>query len=528
MKSPSFVGLCLAAIAATAALAGEVRAARDVPVATQAFPARYVVAVGFNGPKDYEKGVLRYADDDAAQLYTLSEDGAAKAWLLTTFDDESARTWSADLVSRAQAPTSAELARTLGEAFWEMRKAQESGRAAELVLYLAGHGDVDDGGEGFVLLADGPFRRSALETQVLVPSPAKVNHIVVDACSAYFMMARSGSSTAKKGEEVNPDVFMKRTSPAAEQAWSRTGMIVATSGVAEVHESTELGSGVFSYLLRSALVGAGDVNGDGRVEYAEAAAFIRATSAAFADPRAKLDVAARAPQQSPHAPLADIATASAHAFLVVDSGKSQHVRLIDERGRAYAELLREPKAPTAVLALLGSSYFIVQRGPADAREEAILLPRASGAYAMSSLSWKKSSSATRAYLPDQTPVPYGPQFVSGFLASSQMAPPADGTPLTITWAGEGEPAARVPWWTLAGTSFVAAGVLATGAMACAVGNSLSLAELDRRFRETGTLDPSLAVQTDTWLAASALLAVGALTATAAGGGLTVVAIQEDE
>ncbi len=505
--------------------AGEARAVSEAN--TQPFPARYVVAVGFNGPTDGERGVLRYADDDAAQLYTLSEDGAAKAWLLTTFDTESAKTWSADLVSRAQAPTSAELARTLGEAFWEMRKAQEAGRTTELVLYIAGHGDVNDGGEGFVLLADGPFHRAQLETQVLIPSPAKVNHVVVDACSSYFMMARGDGA---KGETVNPDVFLKTAgrSPEAEQAWSRTGMIVATSGVAEVHESTEIGGGVFSYLLRSALVGAGDVNGDGRVEYSEAAAFIRATSAAFADPRAKLDVTARAPAQAPHAPLADIATASAHAFLVVDAGKTQHVRLIDERGRAYAELLREPKAPTAVLALLGSSYFIVQRGPPDAREEAILLPRHSGAYAMSSLAWKKSTSATRAYLPDQSPVPYGPQFVHGFLASSDMAPPATGAPLTITWAGEGEPALTVPWWTLAGTSFVAAGILATGAMACAVGNSLSLAELDRRFQETGTLDPSLAVQTDTWLAASALLAVGALTATAAGGGLTVVAIQEDE
>src|SRR5207244_474936 len=96
-----------------------------------------------------------------------------------------------------------------------------------------------------------------------------------------------------------------------------------------VHESSELEGGVFSFLLRSALAGAADENGDGRVEYVEAAAFITAASATLDDPRARLAVHAEAPLQRPHVALADLARSGATKFLTVDGQAPVHVRVVD-------------------------------------------------------------------------------------------------------------------------------------------------------------------------------------------------------
>jgi hypothetical protein len=66
------------------------------------------------------------------------------------------------------------------------------------------------------------------------------------------------------------------------------------------------------------LAGAADVNGDGRVEYSEVAGFLAAASASVDDPRARLAVHTRAPQQSPHTPLVDLKASGAGRFFVVD------------------------------------------------------------------------------------------------------------------------------------------------------------------------------------------------------------------
>ena len=82
-------------------------------------PLRYTVIVGVNeGPGD--RPVLSYADDDAARLFLLLSQESEKAWLLSTFDPPSARTYP-DLSSIARAPTTSELARVLGEAYWLIR-----------------------------------------------------------------------------------------------------------------------------------------------------------------------------------------------------------------------------------------------------------------------------------------------------------------------------------------------------------------------------------------------------------------------
>ncbi|MBI1945471.1 MAG: caspase family protein [Deltaproteobacteria bacterium] len=487
------------------------------PAAGDAAPARYVIVVGYNGPPAGERPALSWADDDAARLYRMLLPGARRAWLLTEFDLTSARLWGS-VVDAAAPPTRQELARVLGEAFWAMRD-EPSG--AELVFAFAGHGDVSAGGEGFAVLADGPFLRSDLERQLVAASPARVNHILIDACAAYFLVGRGAHDQSVPVTSLLESL----TRPGADAAaWARTGVLVATNDAAEVHESAAVGGGVFSFLVRSALAGAADANRDGRVEYAEAAAFIAAASGGIDDPRARLAIHARAPAQSPHAPLIDMRTAGYQHFLVVDERAPVHVRLLDSRGLPYAEVHSEASEAPLVLALAGDPFYVVERGA----REAVLVPRSAGAYALSSLVWSPLG-APRSVDPRAAQLfatQYGPAFLGGFLADDGHVGPADGERFAVPWAASGAPPPTPPWATLAWTSAAAAGVLGSAAGVALAGNAFALADLEARFRETGTLDPALSLQTDTWLTAALVLGGGAAAAAALGGGFFFLASQE--
>lgn len=512
------LALCFVTTLSTS-LAPAARAAADDDVA------RYAIVIGYNGGDDGERPVLSFADDDAARFFLQVYQGSERAWLLTTFDGESARSFGA-VVDQAVQPTRQELARVLGEASWLIRKRREEGRRTELVFYFAGHGDVSAGGEGFVVLADGPFTRTELDTQVVRASPAHVNHLVLDACASFHMVARGGSDGRVKLTPALLDVIRGRATPEANAAWERTGVLVSTSDAAEVHESAGVGGGVFSYLLRSALAGAADVNRDGRVEYGEAAGFIASASSLLEDPRARLDVHARAPRQAPHAALSDLEALGAEHFLVVDTARAIHLRVLDARGVPYAELHRAAGAPL-VLALVGNPFYVVQEGAL----EAVLVPRHAGGYALSALSWdarQERAPRGRDVFAGLFTHPYGDAFLAGFLAESELAAPRPGARFDVAWAERGEPPLRVPWWPLAGTAFTAGGLLAVGAAGAALGNALAFAELQRRFHVSGTIDPALALEADAWLTGAAVLSAGALAALLAAGGLSAVALGAEE
>ena len=84
------------------------------------------------------------------------------------------------------------------------------------------------------------------------------------------------------------------------ERYPRAGVIVATSGDQETHEWSRYHGGILSHELRSALSGAADVNGDGRIEYSELRAFLAAANARVQEPRgARRRLRARARARSP-------------------------------------------------------------------------------------------------------------------------------------------------------------------------------------------------------------------------------------
>jgi hypothetical protein len=531
MLRPSFVLLCAATL-----LAGHVRAAETSSSSTAASasaspsaatPARVVVVVGYNGGAPDPRPMLTYADDDAARLFLQLAPTAQRAWLLTTFDKDSARAFP-DLSDVARAPTKDALAGALGEAFWLVRQQKARGLPTELVFAFAGHGDVDDAGRGFVVLADGAFTRDDLARQVLEPSPADINHVVVDACSSYYFVKSrggDGGGDAPTSVPLTPkllDVLHPQGDDFVDAAVrARTGLIVSTSTAAEVHESSALGAGVFSYLLRSALTGVADVDGNGRIEYAETAAFLAGAQTTLDDPRARLSIYAEPPLQRPHAALVDLAHSGASAFLAVDERRPVHLRVLDPRGAPYAEL-NAPGDKPVFMALVGQPFFLVQRGD----EEAVLVPRNAGAYALSSLDFLPSPTArgderARGPFAHLFARPLDAGFVDGFLSTNTLPTPAGGARFEPAWSVAGTPPARVPVGVVGGVVTAAAGVVGVGAVGALVGNQWAFSDLQASFAKTGQIDAAKSLEVEGWRNAATALTVGAVGLGLVGGGLVV-------
>ncbi len=478
--------------------------------------ARYAIIVGHNGGYD-DAPSLRYADDDAARLFRLLVPSTRQAWLLTTFDAESVNLYPS-LSQIARPPTKAALAQVLGEANWALNERSAEGQRTELMVFFAGHGDVDVSGQGFLVFADGRFTREDLERQVMASSRADTNHVVIDACASYFMVSRGSGESSSGAVPLSPKTLdiLRRPDPALDAARARTGVLVSTSSATEVHESSSLQGGLFSHLLRSALAGAADSNEDGRVEYVEAAAFLTGASAGVRDPRARLAVYAVAPQQRPHAPLTDLRRAGTDRFLAVDADAA-HVRVFDEDGAPYADLY--PSGGRVMLALAGSRMFVVQMGD----EEAVLVPRRAGAYAMSGLDFGPAVQARG----DAGPFagllarPVGRPYVDGFAASSSMPAPLDGERFDVAYAEGYEPPWRFPWFWAGGSALVVAGGFAALTVAAIVGNAAAFTALDLNNRRTGAVDPnlSLAVEGFRLAALGTVVVAGAAAAT---GGVSLV------
>lgn len=453
-------------------------------------PHRYVVVIGHNGGgADKERASLRFADDDAARFFRQVLPTARQAWLLTTFDAETARLYPT-LSDLARPPSRRELARVLGEVNWAVNEEKDSGTPTELIFFFAGHGDVDVDGQGFLVFEDGRFTRSELERQVVRGSNADLNHVIIDACASYFMVGRGGGKQSG-AVTLSPGVLDAAAGPSPDLApyRARTGVLVSTSDASEVHESSQLGGGVFSYLLRSALSGAADVNGDGQVEYAEVAAFVASASQAIDDPRARLKVHATPPAQRPHVALTDLAGGGAEHFLRVDRALATHVRVLDEDGLPYAEVNRTDGGPVT-LALSGSRFYVVQMGD----REAVLVPRRAGAYSLSTLEFDESPAPRSAEVGPFAPLfsrPFDRTFVDGFVASAALPPPRTGPVFQPAWAPGYEPPTPFPWrWVGVGLLSGAAGfgVLAAGAV---IGNVVAFGMLYTANQQTGLIDPNL-------------------------------------
>jgi hypothetical protein len=277
--SPRLPRLAVALAALLPLLPADAAAARSEPL--------FALVVGVNRPLDPRTATLLYADDDAVLFHRLfSTLGISR---LLVDPDPATRALHARALAAARRPTRANLFAALDELFAGIRREREAGRRPELYLVYSGHGDTENN-EGFLVLADGRLTRSELADRILARSPATTNHVIVDACNSYALVQekRAGGDRRPARGPFPASIDLPRRFP-------QTGFLLSTSSATSSHEWAEFQGGIFSHEVRSGLLGAADIDLDGRVSYDEMWAFIQVANSRIPNERLRPRIYARAP-----------------------------------------------------------------------------------------------------------------------------------------------------------------------------------------------------------------------------------------
>ncbi len=244
MTSPR---LFFAALAAVVALA--------LPSPAFAAVRRYAVVMGDNRGEAGDVS-LRYAESDAQRVYDVLKD-------LGGFEPANMVLLRGEDAARAQA--------TIIAVNERVRADIASGADALLFVYYSGHAGTDA-----LHMANTRFDLAQLE-QLVRGSAATFRILAVDAC-------RSGALTRIKGGRPAPPFDID-----VDERLSEQGVVLLTSSAAneDAQESDALQGSFFTHAFVSALLGAGDADGNGEVTLDEAYLYafdatLRATSATWA------------------------------------------------------------------------------------------------------------------------------------------------------------------------------------------------------------------------------------------------------
>ncbi|MFT7580722.1 MAG: hypothetical protein ACI9MR_002395 [Myxococcota bacterium] len=409
----------------------------------------FALIVAHNASGDPDVASLRFADDDGARFFELMAAMGASIDYLSVLDAESQATFSS-LVPVARVPSRANLDAAMTRIRAATKVAKAAGKRTQFYFFFAGHGHVGKDREGYVHLVDGKFRRSDLFRAVIARSTADVNHVIIDACNAYFLVNRRGEGAT---ERAALSAFLERESLGR---YPNTGVILSTASEQEVHEWTQYRSGVFSHQLLSAMAGAADVDGSGGVDYQELGAFIAAANLSVRDPRAKLDIFARPPTIDRDAVLVRPPSSTPRWVMNVPAAVQGHYHLEDDRGVRYADFHKTDEQAVE-LTLVRRPFYYLRRSGAEAKVVAAQGDRVR----FDRLQFKPRPITARgtveeSYRLDLYRTPFGKTFVMGFEAA--VAQSGD---LVLSAASEVPGTFERPatWgWITAGLAVVGAGV----------------------------------------------------------------------
>lgn len=245
----------------------------------------YAILIGSPGaPAELGLPALRSVSQDVIRMHELLSILAPRATFVLARLDEVERRLHPELAPLP--PTPANL-RAAVEAI--AADIEASPASADVYLYYTGHGhrSLQDGVARTHLFlepdpaaTEEPARSGVVDGRVLselafarlgVLPDTKV-HVVVDACQSYFLLETRGLGPARRVPKRIPE------EPALEHqfiaAHPRLGAILATNGGQATFERPDLG-GLFSFAVRSAALGLGDLDGDGSISYGEMGYVIR-------------------------------------------------------------------------------------------------------------------------------------------------------------------------------------------------------------------------------------------------------------
>ena len=313
MKPSWPIGLAGAVLAL---FAGRAQAAPEPP-----HNAVFALIVGVNRSVDADLKPLRYADDDAVRYQELFRSLGAKTVLLATLDQETSAL-SPQAAAEALPPTHASLAKAVSMLSAEIATARARGVKTSLYVLYAGHGNVD-GERAYLTLEDARLDGAVLGHEILDAIGADQNHLIVDACYSYFLVGGRGP-----GGERRPVQGFSALSELGRR--NDLGLLLSTSTGNESHEWGAFEAGVFSHEVRSGLYGAADFDGDGRISYAEMAAFLERANQAIVNEKFRPKVFARAPTASWQ--LIDLRPSLGRSLTMGERFPSSHYLVEDQRG----------------------------------------------------------------------------------------------------------------------------------------------------------------------------------------------------
>jgi hypothetical protein len=312
-------------------------------VAAPARAATFTVAIGYNGVGRENRPdllPLRYADDDAIAVHTLSRELGGRSYLLTLSDPDTLDRHG-DAAAGARPPSLVALRQVIAELRAALAEASQRGEASQVIIFYSGHGWRADNGEGALALLDGELTRAVLYDEVLAALPAGLVHLLVDACHAEAVVRPRDlrARSVDVGEAAVSDYLQKQTLA----RFPHVGAVIATTSSAEAHEWDRYRAGVFTHELLSALRGAADVDGDRRIEYSELGAFLAAANREVADRRALLQTVVTPPSLDAHAAVVDLRPARSVAWLVGRPAFLGSFSVETGRGVRVADLRAEPE-----------------------------------------------------------------------------------------------------------------------------------------------------------------------------------------
>jgi hypothetical protein len=301
----------------------------------------YALIVANNTSVDEGVKPLKFADDDGARYFELFESLADDTSLLTTLDADSQKVFP-DVAAVSKTPSRENLRQEVSRLKDRLERDAQAGIETELFLVFTGHGNVSEDGEGYLSLRDGKLTRRSLYRDVVAQLDADYTHLFIDACHSYFMVeARGGDWQDDAADEpLNEELtryLAERGNKVTQNRMSTVGVVVSTSGTAEVHEWSRYRSGVFSHQLRSALLGAADVDGDAALTYDEIEAYLVSANAGVTNPKARINVYAKPPEQHRAKPILALDDYEGATRLRLPTTSSGRYHLEDARGLRYAD-----------------------------------------------------------------------------------------------------------------------------------------------------------------------------------------------
>ena len=389
-----------------------------IPVISEATDAemadtkRYAIVVANNVSLDEGISPLRYADDDGARYVEMFRSMGAETSFLSVLDGDAQRRYPVP-AKIAVPPRKDALLNTLQTVFARIKSDMKEGKTVHFYFIYAGHGNVGPNQEGYLNLLDYRFGRSDLYREIIARSPASFNHIILDACHSWYVVNKRGDKSDKAGNYRN--LVQNFLNTETLQYYPNTGVLLAASSESETHEWQRFEAGIFSHELRSAFLGAGDVNSDGIVTYEEAAAFVEAANAAVEIPSARLKVFHHAPAQNMNLPLINLSSFKNAVAVAMPKSLSGRYHVEDSRGVRFIDL-NYSEEQSITINLIGKAPFYLKRFD----DEAVIVPE-SGRFDLSQLSFSPSLHSTRGSIESTFQnslfkIPFGLGFYRGMVA----------------------------------------------------------------------------------------------------------------